>query len=258
MNLLFLGTCACDYSPELQTTFKNRFDFNARRSSCAILNGRYLIDCGEHALESIAIAGVDVSEITDIFITHLHSDHFNAKHIETLAKNCARGVRLWVQEAAELPPIGGVELRRMKYGETYAVNEELRVTGLNANHDRNAYPQHLYFETASSSERFLYALDGAWLLNETYYFLKNKRLAFLVLDATVGDYNGDYRIAEHNSIPMIRMMLPSLKKWGVIAEDTKIYLSHLAPSLHKPHEETQAIVAEDGLRVAYDGLRVEF
>lgn len=256
MELLFLGTCACDYPPDLSSKFKGKFDFDARRSSCALLDGRYLIDCGEHALDSVAIAGVDVSKITDIFITHLHSDHFNAEHIETLAKRCAAGVRLWVQEAAVLPEIGGVEIKRMKYGETYGVNGALRVTGLNANHDRNAYPQHLYFET--ENERFLYALDGAWLLNETYYFLKNKRLTMLVLDATVGDYIGDYRIAEHNSIPMIRMMLPSLKKWGAITDVTKIYLSHLAPSLHKSHKETELIVQKDGLHVAYDGLRVEF
>lgn len=79
----------------------------------------------------------------------------------------------------------------------------------------------------------------------------------MVLDATCGDYAGDYRMGEHNSIPMIRLMLPSLKTWGVINEQTKVYLSHLAPKLHLPHEETVALVAKDGLLVAYDGLELE-
>ena len=47
MNALFLGTCACDYSPKLKTEFADTFDFDARRSSAFLLNGRYLIDCGD-------------------------------------------------------------------------------------------------------------------------------------------------------------------------------------------------------------------
>ena len=103
----------------------------------------------------------------------------------------------------------------------------------------------------------LYALDGAWFLHETYYALKNAKLDFFVLDCTCGDYEGDYRIGEHNSIPMIRLMLPSLKKWGTIAENTQVYVSHLAPSLHKSHEETVELLKGDGVFVAYDGLAIE-
>ena len=102
-----------------------------------------------------------------------------------------------------------------------------------------------------------YALDGAWFLHETYYALKNTNLDFLVLDCTCGDYEGDYRIGEHNTIPMIRLMLPSLKKWGTITEKTQVYASHLAPSLHKSHEETVEILQKDGVYVAYDGLSLQ-
>lgn len=255
MKFLFLGTCACDYSPKLEGEFLHKFDFDARRSSCALLEEKYLIDCGEHALQSLEISETDVTKITDIFITHLHSDHFNASHIAEIAKRRGGGLRLWVQESANLPEIEGVEIKRMSYFETYRAGEDLRVTGLNANHDRDSSPQYLYFEY--DGRRVLYATDGAWLLNETYYFLKNKACDFVVIDATVGDYVGDFRMGEHNSIPMIRMMLPSLKKWGVITDDTKIYLSHLAPSLHAPHAETVKIAAKDGLFVAYDGLEID-
>ena len=69
----------------------------------------------------------------------------------------------------------------------------------------------------------------------------------------MGDYNGDFRMGEHNSIPMIRMMLPSLRTVDAIDDKTRIVLSHLAPSLHKPHAETCEIVADFGT-VAYDGM----
>lgn len=258
MEVLFLGTCARDFAPELKTEFAHKFDLNARRSSSVLLNNTILIDCGEHTINSLEIVGVPLQNISDILITHLHSDHFNISNIEKIAaarkRNKSGKLRLWVQGEAKLPKLRNVCVRKMSYGVTYAIDGSLYVTGLNANHDRDACPQQLCFE--QEGKRFLYACDGAWILNETYYWLKNKALSLLVIDSTVGDYTGDYRIGEHNSIPMIRLMLPSLKIWGVVTESTKIYLSHIAPSLHKSHAETEQIVAKDGLHLAYDGLRL--
>ncbi len=136
----------------------------------------------------------------------------------------------------------------------YEVLNGLSVIGLGANHDESAHPQHLLFE--KNDKRFLYACDGAWMLRDTYYYLKDQKLSLYVLDCTSGDYIGDYRMGEHNSIPMIRLMLPSLKTWGVIDENSRIYVSHLAPSLHKPHNETVEIMKEMDVNVAYDGLIV--
>ena len=255
MNVLFLGTCACDYSPKLKNEFLEKFDFDARRSSSFLLDGRYLIDCGEHTLQSLKIAQVDYDRITDIFITHLHSDHYNAGHIAEIAKAKQGKLRVWVREDASVPNWDNVEVVRMKLGEKYCVSDDCAVTGLIANHDAKAYPQHFLFEC--NDKRILYACDGAWFLNETWYHLKGAQLDMLVLDATCGDYLGDYRVGEHNTIPMIRLMLPSMQRWGTIVEQTKIYLSHLAPSLHVSHEETSRIVQADGLKVAYDGLQVE-
>jgi phosphoribosyl 1,2-cyclic phosphate phosphodiesterase len=131
----------------------------------------------------------------------------------------------------------------------------LTLTGLSANHDPVTAPQHLLFE--KNGKKLFYGCDGAWMMTETFNFLRNKELDVMILDATVGDYEGDYRMAEHNSIPMIRLMIPSLKTGEIVTENTKIYLSHIAPRLHKPHAETAEIVKKDGLFVAYDGLSIE-
>ena len=64
-------------------------------------------------------------------------------------------------------------------------------------------------------------------------------------------------MGEHNSIPMLRVMLPSLRTFGVIADNTKVYFSHLAPSLHASHSETEKIAVEMGAHVAYDGLEIQ-
>lgn len=252
MDFLFLGTCACDYSPLLETKYKDVFDKNARRSSCALVDGKYLLDCGYHCIEELRIANIDMSKITDIFVTHFHSDHYNVEHIRQIAAASERTLRVWVRFDAKTPEIEGVEWKYMQKATQYIVDEHVKVTGLLANHDADFFPQHILLEV--DGKKIFYALDGAWLLHETYYALKGAKLDLLVLDCTCGDYEGDYRIGEHNTIPMIRLMLPSLKKWGAIAENTQVCVTHLAPSLHKPHEETVQIFKKDGVGVAYDGL----
>lgn len=255
-ELLFLGTCAADFSPRLRGDCRDRFDPDARRSSSALLDGRYLIDCGPHTPEALAIAGVNVGAVTDLFLTHTHADHFDPANIVSLAARTKNGLRLWVSEDAVLPEMKGVTVMRMEKFRGYAVNDMLTVTGLKANHEKSTAPQWLYFTVGD--KKLLYALDGAWYVNETYYFLRNAGLDLLVADATVGDYDGDYRIAEHNSIPMLRLLLPSLRTFGIIREGTKVFLSHLAPSLHRSHAETEKIAASFGALVARDGLRVTF
>lgn len=255
MDVLFLGTCAYDYSEKLKCEYSNCFDFNARRASSVLVDGKYLIDCGDHILDSLRIAKVEHSSISDVFITHFHRDHYNITYIETIAKSRKTKLRVWVREDSVIPDIENVEVIRMRIGVQYKVDSSLKVTGLFANHDEKAYPQHFLLET--ENKKFLYACDGAWFLHDTWYRLKAAKLDLLVLDSTCGDYLGDYRICEHNSIPMIQMMMPSLKGWGVVNEDTEIYLSHIAPSLHKTHQEIVKFVQSDGLKVAYDGLIIK-
>lgn len=248
----FLGTCAADFSPRLESDCKDKFDFDARRASCAIINGKYLLDCGPHCPDSLRIAGIDEKNITDIFITHTHNDHFKKESVAYIAKD--HDVRLWVREDAVIPEIENVTVIRMKNYEKYEVNADFAVTGLPANHAEKTCPRHLLVEI--DGKRIFYGMDGGWLLNRTYAHLWHQNLDLCVLDCTCGDYAGDYRMGEHNSVPMIRLMLPSFRTVGIIDDHTLVYISHLAPSLHKSHAETVEICKKDNINVAFDGLRL--
>lgn len=252
-DITFLGTCACDFSPRLDTDLKSKLDKDARRASCMLVDGKYLIDCGPHVLDSIRILGIDKSKITDIIITHTHDDHFNENSIKAIAEGRKSPLRVWLREGAQPLSIEGVEVRLMTPFERYSLDDAF-LTGMVANHDKTATPQHLLIERGE--DKIFYGCDGAWLLNDTYYHILNARLSLAVLDCTMGDYEGDYRIGEHNSIPMLRQLLPSLRGTHAIDEKTQIYFSHLAPSLHAPHEETDKIAQAMGARVAYDGLSI--
>ena len=258
-QLFFLGTCAADFSPKLKNECANCFDKDARRASCALLDETFLIDCGPHCLDSLRIANIDPTQITHIFFTHLHSDHFHPDNVQTIASARAtvstEPLHIWVREDADFPMLTNIELHRMKLYQTYAVTETLSITSVEANHTKEVYPQWLLFE--QKEKKLLYATDGSWIINETFAFLKNKTIDNLVIDATCGEDIKDDRVAGHNSIPMIRLLLPSLRNCNVITPQTQVVLTHLAPSLHKSHAETVKIVEGDGMNVAFDGLTIE-
>ena len=251
-ELLFLGTCACDFSKRLDSDCKERFDLDARRSSALLINDSFLIDCGPHTLDALRIAGKRAEDITDLFITHTHEDHYNPENISRLAAAKITPLRIWVREDARLCEFKNATVSRMKLFENYSVTDELTLTAVPANHDQLFFPQHFVFD--NKGKKLFYGCDGGWLLNASYNYLKGAHLAVAVLDCTTGDYPGDFRMGEHNSIPMIRLMLPSLKTVGAIDDTTAVLLSHLAPSLHKPHAETVQIARSFGADVAYDGM----
>ena len=255
LDIKFLGTCACDFSERLKTDLKDKLDKDARRSSSMLIDGEILVDCGPHTLDSLRIMSISLDKISSVVITHLHDDHFNMDNILAIAKSKSAPLKLYVREDADIDTSCGIEIIKMKPFAEYCLNSEITVTGMDANHDKDAFPQHLLFN--KNGKKLFYGCDGAWLRNTTYYALYNTNLDMMVLDCTCGDYMGDYRIGEHNSIPMLRVMLPSLRTFGVINEKTKVYFSHLAPSLHASHEETEKIAGELGANVAYDGLEIQ-
>ena len=251
-DILFLGTCACEFSPRLKTDLKDKFDKDARRSSSILVNGTVLLDCGFHTVESLGIAGVALSDITDIFVTHLHCDHYQPENVQRIANAKSEALRLWVREGAEVCEYENVDVRYMTQFEKYE-NGTLAVTGIPANHSPLHFPQHFIVQRGEKS--FFYGCDGAWFLHDSFKFLREKHLSLAIFDCTVGDYNGDFRMGEHNSIPMVRMMLPSLETVGAIDKNTVIMISHLAPSLHAPHDVVCESIKDFGL-VAYDGMRI--
>ena len=255
MKLTFLGTGAHDYSPRLLTDCKDKFHKDARRSSAMMIGESLLIDCGDHILDELRIAGCELGRITDVFNTHQHSDHYSAENLAAIAASADRTLRLWVRSGAEIPEIPGVRVIYMTPFERYEVKKGMFITGMPANHNPKMNPQHFIIELGE--KKMFYGCDGGWLLNETYGYMRKAQFDLMVLDCTVGDYVGDFRLGEHNSIPMIRLMLPSFATTKITTDATRIYLSHIAPSLHKSHDETEAIAGECGCILAYDGLTTE-
>lgn len=252
MKIRFLGTGAADFSPLLETVFQNKLDRNARRSSAVLIDEKILIDCGPHILDSMNIQGLDGSKITDLLVTHFHDDHYNRESLAKLAKICRKPLKMWYRAEAAPEPMENVEFHPVKPMEVFE-NGVFRAVALAANH--TAFP--LHYDIEIDGVRLFYGCDGAWLLNETFYAMMGRAYHCMILDGTVGDYNGDYRLGEHNSIPMIRLMAESFRTQNIIGTNGSLCISHLARTLHKPHEETACSLLKEGCIVAYDGMELD-
>lgn len=252
MKITFLGTGAADFSPLLKTEYKNKLGKDQRRSSSILMDDQFLVDCGPHTAESFRIQGLDASKVTDLFLTHLHDDHYDRSSIAEIAAQTAEPLRIWHRADANPAPMEHVVFCPVEPYKEFTTCG-MKVKGLISNHTQ--YPLHYDFEL--DGVKLFYGCDGAWFLAETFYSMAEREYDIMLLDGTVGDYVGDFRLAEHNSIPMIRMMRASFYTRNVIAPHGQIWLQHVAPTLHKPHDETEAFLKKEDLYIAYDGLTLE-
>lgn len=249
-ELLCLGTGAAD---TMHKAFPDNFDNkDNRRCTASLLDGHILLDCGPHVLQSLAIAGADLQNITDVIFTHLHSDHCNIDNLTAIANVKTTPLHVWYIAGDAMPQIENIVLHPVKLFETYE-GDGFTLTGLPGNH--GVPTMHPSIEIGG--KKLLYALDGAWFTYDAVEHMKKKQYDAVVLDCTVGDYLGDYRMGEHNSVPMLRVMVPSMRTLDIIKEGTKVVLDHLATCLHKSYAETCALVKNDNFTVAFDGLKLE-
>ena len=255
-ELLFLGTGAADWTMEDKVPGKE-----FRRNSAALLDKTVMLDCGSYIFDFLQDSGDETlyDNVTDILITHNHKDHVHAESVRALADK--QPIRVGCDKAV-MEKIGAHEnIAYIKLSPFHKVQMGAYiVTPILANHDNVAdgenFSFHYIIETPDG-KKLLYATDGAWFLRPSWEEMKQHKLDLAVLDCTVGDFH-DWRVFEHNTIPMLREMVQEMNNMEMMSENGKIIATHLARTLHEPHEVTAEILKEFGMETAYDGLHVLF
>ena len=261
VEFLFLGTGAADWPGKYPPISKKLARGQVRGMSSMLINGHILIDCGPTVLDVMNRYKVNPAEITDILLTHTHSDHFHQDSILAIAnaRDAKLGpLRFWAHPEAlkRVPKSNRIEKCPVEIGKTFNIHG-FGITGLESNHLVGSSKEKcLYYFLEGATKNLLYATDGSWLLKSTWLYLQEKRLDALIWDATVGESDGDYRIFEHNDLTMIRHMNQTLKNRKIIKPETKIILTHMARTLHPPHDQLEKKLLPEGLIPAYDGMSV--
>jgi len=262
IRIRFLGTGAADWPfAEYPGEAGRLLSGDFRGSASILINERILVDCGPTVPAAMETFGVDRSGLTDILVTHTHADHFSVESLERLAEGMApRRINLWMEQGAlgRAGTLGRLYgLRRMAAGAGFEAGG-LAILPLPANHGvSESQEQPLLFLFSGGGKRLLYALDGAWLMKAAWRAIMDLQLDAVIWDATIGVQPGDYRVFEHNSIPMIRLMNQTLENNRVIGASSRIVLSHLARTLHPGHRELGDSLRGEGLEPAHDGMVLE-
>lgn len=227
MKIQFLGTGAADWDISRPSR-----DINFRRYSSALIDDTLLIDPGPCVFEFADTFGLThtLDSVKYVINTHSHSDHFDA---DTLSRLESNGAEFIAFSAGESRRVGKYEI------EAFA-----------ANHATAEKPVH--FMISDGEKRIFYGLDGAWLLYDEYRAFARLKPELAVLDATIGDIRGDYRIFEHNNLHMVEEMKQTLDGFC-----PRFMISHMARTLHGSHAQLCERMKPSGIEVAYDGLIVE-
>lgn len=223
MKILFLGTGAADWKRE-----RHRDLPGYRRNASALIDGCLLVDPGPDVPDALATFGVKQDEIRYILNTHKHADHYSPLTVETLT---------------------GAELYSMRAGDELVLGA-YRILALPANH--GTCKDAVHFLISDGEKALFYGLDGAWLLYEEFVAIRERTVDLAVLDATVGEAKGDYRIFEHNDLSMVCEMKHTLAPYV-----HRFCISHMARTLHTSHEELACRMAKEGIEVAFDGYQIE-
>lgn len=230
-----------------------------RRNSSCLIDRKLLIDPGAHIFSFIEdFDMLDLfDDITDIIVTHIHSDHVKRESVLRLAENKKLRIGCDRRCAEHIGKNQNITYTLFKPYMEYNVGDML-VTPLLSNHDIVAdgdnFAFNYYIETKDGKSIF-YGLDGAWILRPTWEYLKKKKFDSFVFDCTVGDKD-DWRLFEHNTIPMIRKMVDAINAEKLMKEDGKLIASHFGRTIHGNHDEISSILKKINMTAAYDGMKV--
>ncbi len=259
-KIVFLGTGAADWPEHLSDMEKQNAGQNSRRYSSVLVNNHLLIDCGPTVPEALATFGLDRLNITDVLLTHSHRDHLSPDVLRSLARSNSGNalLNIWGHKAALafISGVDGISLHPVSAGMWFCISD-MRIQALAANHPVAGSREKALHYFFKGRRQWLYATDGAWLLKPAFESLQKAKLDAVVWDATIGDIEGDYRIFEHNSLAMIRLMTASLKRQEIVKQDAKVILTHMARTLYPEHEEMEGSLLSEGLIPAYDGMGIE-
>lgn len=251
-TLLFLGSGAADWNAAERDGF-------FRRNAAALLNGTVLLDCGPHIWDFADTWQGVLDGVTDVLITHDHSDHFHLPSLLRLAQQRRIRVSCDGELRARIGTHTNIAFVHMQPFVPFHMGR-YKVTPLLANHDVVTDGVRMachYILRTPNGKTLFYGLDGAWFLRPSWEEMKRHTFDLMVLDCTVGDRE-DWRLFEHNTIPMLRMMARQIGESRLLTKDGVLIASHFSRQLCGTHEETAQILDRFHVRAAFDGMRIQF
>lgn len=282
IRVRFLGSGAAGWKPEWA---KNQP--HMRRQSSVLLENRVLIDFTPCSFDFLP----DGCRPDALFQTHSHGDHYNPEAAVKVGvkrlyvhETWAAAAKAEVSAAAEKLALPAPEVVPLAFGRP-VTEGGLTFTPVPSNHSTSRVTDGILERTTmylveKGPARLLYATDTGGIpgdaarmigidahVNERSYetryagnpfVRKPEPITALIMEATNGDLDDDFRVFVHSSVQTVARIVSALKKTGrfVPPAGQHAYLTHLGIKYRAwPSEKINAEISSD-LRAASDGLEV--
>lgn len=285
MKIQFLGTAAAEGTPavfcacDMCRYAREKGGRELRTRSGAIIDDKIKIDFGPDSYHHALKNGLDYSRVRSLFITHTHSDHFQAMEIACRQPPYAHALpddppmTVYGNETVgrKLAPFLGDQtlfhpLKPFDSVET----EGYRVTALEAvhcisldpnagnpiAHDGEVYnrtEEALFYMIEKDGESILYAHDTDEFTPADMAFLAGKKIDIISMDCTNGHLELDY--VGHMGIRENIRMREKLLDIGAADEHTLFIANHFSHNGLLPYEEMKKRLP--GFLVSFDSMTAE-
>jgi adenosylcobinamide kinase/adenosylcobinamide-phosphate guanylyltransferase len=227
-----------------------------RGQTSVLVDGALLLDCGPETPRAAERAGVDLTGLRHVLITHLHPDHCSPAFLL---------FRSWVGDGPldVVGPPEVVDACRMWVAPDSAVNFVPVVVGdrlaLEAYDVRVLPARHgepgsaVLYDVTAPTGRLLYATDTGPLLPETVEAVAGAAFDVVLLEETFGDHTGHG--TDHLDLSTFPEQVRRLRAVGAVTEDTDVVAVHLSHH-NPPGDELDRRLAAWGARAVDDGTRL--
>jgi len=293
MTLTFLGTSAGEEYPGIWCecayceTARKLGGRNIRRNSCAVIDDDVMIDIGKSAHIQAERFGINLRKIETLLVTHSHNDHFNTHTL--WARQMPPGYDLLPQSERQglvssrfspLPMLNmfgsnqvfetlkadGKGFDSERWNLDFTVVEPFRTYTapglefftLDGNHT-DSYENNsraVNYIITRDGVTFLYLSDSGFPFDATLDAIKRFKYDFIITEGTFGQSTGG--TSGHMRLDINLRVLDFFNENRLWKGAPDYYLTHIAPHWTPPHDEYVKIVENHGLKLAYDGLVLEY
>ncbi len=254
--------CTCDYCSEAL----RRGQKDIRRRTSYRLGDRIQIDFGPDTYGACLAFGLDTSTLTDLIVTHNHSDHFTPHELfyrrpgfSAVAEDSMLSVHgpEGVGEALS-EHLGDLETYRLQFRqmELYTPREladGVVAVALPAAHAKDIGGSYNYLFTIGSRQLLL-AHDTGWWEDEVWGYLASRGIDMAIFDCT---YGARQERRGHLGAPDVVQMRDTLRESGALAPDCRAIANHFSHNGYWLHSDLEEFFGPQGIEVGYDGMQVE-
>lgn len=265
MKVHFLGTAAFEGIPSLFCqcdTCKQAKALggkNIRTRTSVMVDGVLKIDFPPDTYYHTIRDHLDLDKIQDLIFTHSHSDHLYAEdlliRVPGYAQSEDRPIHVYGHDLPIRNCIHVLGSQQKKY-KFHIVRpfepvkmQTAMIVPLSADHD--PVESCLLYYIEKDGKAIFYGHDSGWFPEQTWEWLKGKKLDLAILECTVG------RSPNRNNHMNIDAVLET-REWlaanGVMKSDGKIVVTHFSHNAHLLHEDLVTLFEPHGITVAYDGM----